>query len=264
MKTSELFEENGYALKIDVFTNEEIATMRNAVAAQFESDGLEGRTKQVAKTKAKYAKGDLLSKKFLRNMLMAKDILQSNEIVYFGDSTYQIGTGSRGFHRDSVDRIFDSGPDWQSPYNIIRIGIYLQDHKNYSGGLKIKVGSNNKADGKTIFINSNAGDVAAWSLKTLHSGNAVRLRMFPNYSINNSSIEKRVPEFLKRNEQQERMSLFMTFGVEGAHTDRYINEYMLKRVDVIESLAASKYNDEALALAASVGVQVIQPLQLSK
>ncbi|MFN0032879.1 MAG: hypothetical protein ACKVOR_12030, partial [Flavobacteriales bacterium] len=167
-----------------------------------------------------------------------------------------------GFHRDCVDRNFNNGPDWQSPYNIIRMGIYLQDHANYSGGLKIKVGSNNNASGKSIFIDSNEGDVAAWSLKTLHSGNAVRIKGLNGISIDNSSIENRIPGFMKLDQARERMSLFMTFGVAGVHVDRYINEYMLKRADVKENLLASIYHDDALQLAHKAGVQVIQPLHL--
>jgi hypothetical protein len=52
----------------------------------------------------------------------------------------------------------------------------------------------------------------------------------------------------------------MTFGVEGVHMERYINEYMLKRPDVIENMKASVYDDEAIALIKKSGVKLIQPL----
>jgi Phytanoyl-CoA dioxygenase (PhyH) len=267
MKPFELFNQTGYALKQGVFSADEIVRMRNEVTTQFLIDQSAGITNHVAKTNARYAKGDLLSKKMLRHILldkrivqMAKDILNSNDIAYFGDSTYQIGRGARGFHRDCVDREFASGPDWEGQYNLIRMGIYLQDHIQFSGGLKIKVGSHLNKSGKTIFLDTKPGDVAAWSLKTLHSGNAVRLKGLKNVSIDNSSLENRIPRFMKLDEEQERAALFMTFGVPGAHMDRYINEYMLKRPDVIENMKVSVYDDEALALVKESGVKLIQPL----
>ena len=267
MKPSELFEKTGYAVKYGVFSKEEIAEMRDKVRLQYEEDERNKITFNLAKTSAKYNRGDLLSKRHLRSILldpriiqMAKDVLDTDRLVYFGDSTYQIGTGARGFHRDSVDREYKSGPDWEDGYNIIRIGIYLQDHANYSGGLKIKIASHKNASGKTIFINSNAGDVATWSLKTLHSGNAVRLKGMRGFSIDNSSIENRIPDFLKKEQQQERMSLFMTYGVAGPFVDRYISEYMLKRADVMESLKASNYDNEAIQFIASRGIDLIRPL----
>lgn len=268
MKPSALFEEQGYALKFGVFSPAEIETMRQAVTNQFEVDSAKGMTKQVMKTSAKFAQGDLLSKEHLMTILlddriisMAKDLLQSADLVYFGDSTYQVGTGARGFHRDATDRDFGTGLDYEKGYNILRMGIYLQDHKNFSGGLKIKVGSHKNASGKSIFLDTDAGDVAAWSLKTLHSGNAVRLKGLKGFSIDNSSIENRVPAFLKQDQQKQRMSLFMTFGVKGKFVDHYIRNYMLKRDDVKANLRASPYADEARNLCQKKGVELIEPLQ---
>lgn len=267
MKPYELFDKTGYAVKYGVFTQDEISAMRESVVRQHAEDAENNLSFTLPKTSAQYTRGDLLSKRHLRHILldpriiqMAKDVLNANELVYFGDSTYQIGTGARGFHRDSVDREYKSGPDWVEGYNLIRLGIYLQDHANYSGGLKIKVGSHKAAGGTTVFIDSNAGDVATWSLKTLHSGNAVRIKGLRGFSIDNSSIENRIPDFLKKDQQQERMSLFMTFGVAGPFVDRYISEYMLKRKDVLESLEASSYDDEALKLIADRGIELIRPL----
>lgn len=267
MRPSELFDQHGYALKFGVFGPTEIESMRTAVQRQFAEDERNGLIQRVMKTSAQSTRGDLLSKSHLRSILlddriltMAKDLLQTDELVYFGDSTYQIGTGARGFHRDATDREFGKGLDWEPGYNILRMGIYLQDHKNYSGGLKIKDGSHQRPDGKTLFLDTDAGDVAAWSLKTLHSGNAVRLRGLRGVSIDNSSIENRIPGFLKLDQQKERMSLFMTFGVRGKFVDHYIRDYMLKREDVKANLEASPYEEVARELCRSKGVTLIEPL----
>src|ERR1043165_3900363 len=177
------FEEDGYLLVQNVFTPSEIEQFRKLAYEQFEIDKKKKLDVYHPGSKAKYNKGDLLSKEKLHQVLLddrileiARTILGTSDILYFGDSSYQIGTGMRGFHRDNIDRTDLNGPDWKGEYTLIRLGIYLQDHKNYSGGLKIKVGSHKNPDGKAIFVGNEVGDVAVWSLKTLHSGNAVRLK----------------------------------------------------------------------------------------
>lgn len=259
------FDKDGYALVEKTFSAEEIEQMRKLVYEQYEIDKQKGLTFELKnlKSNAKYAKGDLLSKEKLFRILLddrilkiARTVLNNNELVYFGDSSYQIGTGLRGFHRDCLDRTDLTAPDWKSAYTLIRIGIYLQNHKNYSGGLKVKQGTHINADGKAVFIDNEIGDVVTWSLKTIHSGNAVRLKGFPTLSIDKG--EGRIPAFLKKDEPTERISLFMTFGLKGFHLDRYIKEYELKRADTLEHLKASKYSSQALELANTKGVEILK------
>lgn len=267
MIDKEKFNADGYLLIPKVFTTSEIEQLRKLTYEQYEIDKskkLDFQLPNVA-TKAKYNKGDLLSKEKLHHVLLddrilkiAKTILGTNDILYFGDSSYQIGTGQRGFHRDNIDRTDLNGPDWKGEYTLIRIGVYLQNHKDYSGGLKIKVGSHKNADGKPVFVGNEIGDVAVWSLKTLHSGNAVRLKFFPNFSINRAGREGMVPAFLKKDQQYERISFFMTFAVRSSHLDRYIKEYSLKRNDTLENLKASKYTESVLNLAKQKHLEIIK------
>jgi hypothetical protein len=272
---SKQFEADGYVLKSAVFTPDEIKSFRQRVYDQYKLDEAAGLTFQLTNTssQARYSKGCLLSKKLLRDILLdsrilqfARDILNTDTLIYFGDSSYQIGTGLRGFHRDCIDRTYNSGPDWESKYTLLRLGLYLQDHSQYSGGLKVKPGTHEKAEGPSVFIDNKPGDLVAWSLKLQHSGNAIKLKWFPSLCIDNQGIEKRIPAFLKKEEEQERISLFMTFAAESHHVERYIQEYELKRADTIAHLKASVYSEEALQLAKSkqVDVRVLFPeIQLS-
>ncbi len=261
------FDENGYVLVPNVFSASEIEQFRKLAYEQYEIDKSKKLDFQLPNlpTKAKYNKGDLLSKEKLHPILLddrmltiAKTILGSNDLIYFGDSSYQIGTGLRGFHRDNIDRTDLNGPDWKGEYTLIRLGIYLQNHKDYSGGLKIKAGSHKNVDGKAVFVGNEIGDVAVWSLKTLHSGNAVRIKFLPNFSINKAGREGMVPAFLKKDQQHERISLFMTFALKSSHLDRYINEYSLKRKDTLDNLRASKYSNNALELAKQKQVEIMK------
>lgn len=261
------FDKDGFVLVKKIFSKEEINKLRDLVYEQYKIDVQKKLNYQLKNlpTQAKYVKGDLLSKEKLHSVLLddrildiARKVLNSKDIVYFGDSSYQIGTGLRGYHRDCLDRTDLTAPDWQSEYTLIRLGIYLQNHKDYSGGLKVKQGSHLHADGKSVFIDNEEGDVVTWSLKTIHSGNAVRLKFLPSLSINKG--EGRIPAFLRKEESKERISLFMTFGVRGFHLTRYIDEYELKREDTREHLKASVYSPEVLQLAQKKGLEIIQPL----
>ena len=263
------FEENGFLVVKQVFSPAEIADFRKKAYEQYALDQQKKLDFQLPNlaTKAKYAKGDLLSKELLHTILLddriikiARVILGNDQLVYFGDSSYQIGTGLRGFHRDNIDRTDLKGADWKGEYTLIRLGIYLQDHKNYSGGLKIKTGTHKNADGKPVFVDSEIGDVVLWSLKTIHSGNAVRLKLFPNYSINTSGKESLVPAFLKKEEQQERISLFMTFALTSSHLDRYMSEYTRKRAEMIEHAKASVHQPFVLEKKKKKNIEVIHPL----
>ncbi len=263
------FNKNGYLIIKNVFSPEEIKALRAAAYDQLERDKKKGLVYELPQynIKAKFSNGDLLSKELLSKVLLddrilniARTVLGERDLIYFGDSSYQIGTGSNGFHRDNIDRSDLNGPDWQGKYTLVRMGIYLQDHKNYSGGLKVRTGSHRKKSGPATFIDSEVGDVVIWDLKTIHSGNAVRLKFAPATSINIALLERMVPAFLKKDEEMERISMFMTFALKSPHLDRYLTEYTLKRKDTIEHAKASIYTAETLEKAKQKQLQILQPL----
>ncbi len=258
------FKENGYEVKPSVFSVGEVEIFRSKVYEQYEIDKRLGLTiNEGTNSNLRLADGCLLSKAKLREILLdprviqfARDILGSEKIIYWGDSSYQIGDGNRGFHRDCLDRKDFNGPDWQSPYTLIRVGIYLQDHSKHSGGLRVKPGTHETATASPVFINSKPGDLVAWSLKLLHSGNAVRLRWFSTLSIKDTAIENRVPSFLRKEQECESIALFITFGSDSPHLYRYISEYQLKRNETVKSLKASVWNQDILKLAEQRGLDV--------
>jgi len=261
------FDKDGYFLIKNVFTKEEIDQIRKDAYKSFEED----KKKSVytkfdsTLTNATYGKGDMLSKPLMKHLVWDERILQIARVilggdpVYYGDSNYHFGTGFRGFHRDNVDRKDLTAPDWQGDdYSIVRMGIYLQDHKKYSGGLKLRVGSHKNPSGKVVFVDSEIGDVAIWSLKTLHSGNAVRLKIFKNLSINRGGLEGMVPAFLKEEQQMERVAIFMTFALKSRHLDRYIEKHMVGRADILDSLKASRFDPKVLDEAKQHNLEVLR------
>lgn len=260
------FDEEGFLLIKNVFSKEEAAQLRKDAYKEFENDEQKKLTyKHPNNTiKARFAKGDLLSKDLLRKYLLDDRILHivktvlGADPVYFGDSNYHFGTGFRGFHRDNVDRKDMTAPDWDGPYPVVRLAIYMQDHYNYSGGLKIRVGSHIHKSGKPIFIDSEEGDVVIWNLRTIHSGNAVRFKFFKNLMINKATREGLIPAFMKKDEQRERGALFMTFGLKSKHLDRYIQKIMIDRQDHVDYLMASRFDPKIIDLAKQKNLEVIK------
>ena len=260
------FDKDGYLLIKNVFTKEEIAQIRKEAYTSLEEDKKKNLTfmHSSKKSNAVYVKGDILSKDHLRHVVLDERIIYivktvlGGDPVYFGDGNYHFGVGFRGFHRDNVDRTDLTAPDWQGEYPIVRLGIYLQDHKNYSGGLKVKAGSHINKSGKSILVDSEEGDVVIWNLRTIHSGNAVRLKLFPDFSIDRARLEAMVPTFLKKDQQRERVSIFLTYALKGKHLDRYIEKHVLGREDIKGSLKVSKFDPKIFELAKQKNLEVLK------
>lgn len=266
------FKRDGFLLVKAVFPNEEIANLRARIqmlrqralaSKEYVADS--------AYPKATFIIGDLLGKRELKDLdyvilderiiACAKQIL-GKQIVYFGDSSVQTGEGTRGFHKDNVDRSDPNGPDWQGEYNVIRFGIYLQDHARHSGGLKVRLRSHqyvSRHRGKAVNIPSEGGDVVIWNLRTSHSGNNVRFKGLPNLCLH-PRLERFVPWFLRVPEEGERIALFCSFGAPGGHLDRYI-QFQVTRGDYHEHWKRSGFDQDILDLAAARGVQIRKPIR---
>ncbi|AQG79723.1 phytanoyl-CoA dioxygenase family protein [Spirosoma montaniterrae] len=259
MTRREEFQQQGFLIVRNVFTPDEVAQLRQAAYRHRDEQQQRGLVTQVKQ--ASSVKGDLLSKDGLgwviydpRIVAIATEILGDTP-TYFGDSTYQIGTGTRGFHRDNLDRNqYGQGADWDDSYRMIRFGVYLQNHDTYSGGIRFKAASNRQNDGSDVFADTRAGDVVLWDLRTLHSGNARRLKGLTNLPLH-VGLENRLPALLFREQQGERVSLFFSYGVANHHLDRYVREHMVKRM--AENVRLSDYTPETLEKAAQNHVNVL-------
>uniref|UniRef100_UPI0040481AA4 phytanoyl-CoA dioxygenase family protein n=1 Tax=Algoriphagus sp. TaxID=1872435 RepID=UPI0040481AA4 len=264
----DLFEENGFVVVRNVFSESEISELRKLVYQTLEEDIQSNRAiKIVSPNRSEkhknvfYTVGDFLIKP-LHSLLLDERILSiartilGGQPAHFGESNYQVGVGDRGFHRDGVDRVFPIGSDWSEDYHIIRIGVYLQDHDKCSGGLKVQAGSHKNAKGKRILLDSRAGDVVVWDLRTFHSGNSVRLTIAPNLPLG-CRIENRLPSWLIIEEEQERIGCFMVFGLDNKHLHRHIEKhYKVKFHDYIK---IQKYSPEIIQKSKDAGLDIIIP-----
>ncbi len=253
------FNDEGYLVIKNVFTPKEIEHFRAVIYQQAEIDKANKRVRTAGEVI--YGVGDFLSKKELNDLVFDDRIVNifkktlGENLVYFGDSNYQIGGRLTGFHRDMHNSKNYDAPEWQGDYTLARMGIYLQDHSIHSGGLKIRIGSHKNPSGKPVFCNTEVGDVVVWNMRTLHSGNAVKLKLFPNLSIFNSvGKEKIVPNFLQKSHEKERLAMFISYALPSVHYERFKTANAQEAV-YQSTLANSKFDfDAAFQKAKSKGI----------
>ena len=240
------FDESGYAILRDVFSEQETNDIRQATLQSL----ARRRALATGFSKAKNAAGmdyfglpELLSLEELAEfdyVVLHPKIthlvqqLVVGSVCYFGDSTAQIGTGDRGFHKDNVNRDDPKGADWQSNYDVFRLAVYTQDTHSFSGGMQLRTHSHRSTDrfyGQPKNIRLNKGDVLVWKLTMTHSGNTLLPRFFPNFSYILPRVTTHLPKWLFLPYEKERVALFMSFGsAESEHTKNYI-QYLKNRRD---------------------------------
>jgi hypothetical protein len=243
--------QDGFKIFKSLFSISEVEFLRDCLTLQVKEDYIEGKIGYY-KAGGVFGIGDLMSKRNLKFIIdkirpIANEILDG-DALYFGDSMYTKGLGQRGFHRDNVDRAFNEGDDWNSPYDLIRFGIYLQDHSKHSGGLEVIKGTHNISTGTPTFVESEIGDLVVWNMRLLHSGNAVRYKFNSKVSVTQfKGYEYLIPKFLTYPEEKERGALFISFGKDGNHLNRYINNHLLARQDMRQHLLASGFDLENIS-----------------
>jgi hypothetical protein len=192
---------------------------------------------------------------------MAKALLVTEDLLYWGDSSIQFGEGARGFHKDNVDRLDGTQDDWSREYELLRCGVYFQDHLRHSGGLKVRLGSHNYPThrrGKIVDVSTENGDLVIWNMRLTHSGNYKRLR-FPNWISLHPKLEGLAPSFAFAPEQTRRIAAFCSFGKSGTHADRYIERMNARESDYKPYFQHARNRTDAAAIASGHGVSFRLP-----
>ena len=193
--------------------------------------------------------------------------LTGKQYYYVGEShaVYNQVDNARVWHKDLRGDVVSE----QDEMCIVRAIIYLQDHKNYSYGSKIIEGSHLRTlypfwsikslIKTTINIIKNLkiiklknmipvnffkaknisvmpGDVAIWSLNSIHSGNFVRLKIFPNLYLPvlfDKFLDKYLKRFIKIDDKKRAIISF-TFGTKCLTTKNYVTERISKSAIPVE------------------------------
>lgn len=253
-------DEHGWVIVRGVFTAEEVAAMREGVQRSFD----EKREGDLIANPHLGGDSFILHPRF-RPLINA---FVPGPPVHFGDASYAYGTmGGPTFHKDNPDRQNPAGPDWRSPYSVVRFGVYLQDHSQHSGGLALRDRSHLESSinrGRPFAAPTVPGDVVAWSLRTTHSGFATRLRGIPKVFVPLTLMSL----LLGRKDYNPtrfpfrplavypRMALFASFGVEDRHLRRFIRH--LKTCDyAVRAWQATNYTEDVRGRLAAAGIGLL-------
>lgn len=240
--------ENGYCLIKKVFNYKEVTNLRKFVLDNHDKN------QDIYLSDNK----DLLKFNFLSDNYF--NILKETigkELLYFLDSSTFVDKNQKNtgiFHIDARD---DEEDPSTTEYKVWRIGFYLQDHKNYSGGIKIIKKSHKKILSNSIrkiyyiikkfyknnykiksliptfdYINipSEPGDMIIWNGRTHHCGRFKRLKGLEKINLH-PLIDRYLPDFLIKNETQERLVIFQNWALKHTSTDNYINYRLNQRSD---------------------------------
>jgi hypothetical protein len=200
---------------------------------------------------------------------IARCLLGSREIVYFGDSSYAVvghnyepGRDVGGWHRDNTDRSDTSLPDWQDRYSLIRFGFYLQDHRYKSGGLIVRKTSHDrllrgwKAHLYDHYLNTRPGDVAVWSMRIQHAGLGRCIRGMPWLPLG-VYWQQVLPKAIQAPfGTEERAGFWISYALDDHHLRRHC-EYLIGRRERLEMWRDAHYPAEALEACAQAGLKVI-------
>jgi ectoine hydroxylase-related dioxygenase (phytanoyl-CoA dioxygenase family) len=166
---------------------------------------------------------------------VVRDVL-GDGVRYLQHSDLHVGFSAVTFHRDSVNRSYGTGPDWDEsvePYRLVRVGLYLQRFNESGFALGLVPGSQRLVDGRrdpaqaaleektgylsqaaalltgrnplrarAEWVGAESGDAILFDPRILHAGSFIR---GPKYSI------------------------FLAFGVPGAHFERHRHYYRVVR-----------------------------------
>jgi len=231
---------DGYCLIKNFFSKDEIDDLRFFVQKNRDKN------KDIYLSIIETKKGKcLLSKRYFD---LLKRTLGEN-LVYYLDSDLLVDTDKKTIGSFHIDTRNDDEDPGTSDYKVWRVGIYLQDHKNYSGGIKIILSSHKKlllSSFKKFFnilikilkykkkysfksflpsfnfvnVPSEAGDIIIWNGRTHHSGRFQRLKVFKNFVLH-PFFERLFPKFFFI-EDKERFVIFQNWCIAHNSSKNYI------------------------------------------
>lgn len=242
----EEFWREGFALLPDVYTADEVETMR-AEAREHVRTGGELATSPMAHV--------LTDGRMVR---VARKLLGTDKILYGGDSSATINGVTRAWHKDNTDREDPDAPDWDDRYTQLRFGVYLQDHTEHTGGLNLKVGSHEACDlstGETLYVRNRPGDLLVWSMRMTHSGAATLLKD-PNAPRDPEPDEwDKIPPEEIAPAHDERIAVFVHLGADDKHGKRYL-DYLKTRKYIVDGWRQRPFTEEVLRDLTAAGLTV--------
>lgn len=239
-----ILRENGFVVVKNFFSDKESDKLRELAIKHIDSNT------------------DIFSIDEIREYLLTEKYLKlisnifDKDIIYWGNSSIygavQEKVGS--FHEDA--RGLDSY-SYNGIYPIYRTAIFFQDHVDFSGGIKFRIGSHRKTfirylplynmkkfflnflngeiglkdiffKGKILNIRSKKNDLIIWNMKLHHCGRFKLLKLFPNFNLS-PIMEKILPNFFFKKYEKKRLGFFIAYGCNSEELNNFIKDDYQRR-----------------------------------
>jgi len=226
--------EKGYCVIKNFFNEEEVAFLKDLLKTNHTHKNSNNILKEIKPLANFPDYWDLISNKkilsFLRFFLNEDVCYLHNSHSVYQEDNLDIDTN---WHRDNACRVYGVGPDWDTnlPYDVVRVGIYLPDHKSNTGLSVIPKTHNSKK-----FICKLLRYLRSNQKRIYHS------RLFK--SIFNFFFGKKI--FVNEGDcifflanlfhaalpsRGLRKAIFLSYGRNNKHSLNYLNYYLKHRVD---------------------------------
>ena len=175
-----------------------------------------------------------------RVVSLATELL-GDDPVAFPDHAIQLSGGSFGYHKDNVDRLDPTGPDWDGPYRLLRFGVYLEDYAGRSGSLAVQPGSHRGVHyaGRAVNVATRPGDLVVWYSTLTHAANSPAWGWAPSRAVrvpvNNRQVAKLTCQLARRSWPgvlpwpTRRRVVFFPFAARSLEVARFVSLVLHRR-----------------------------------
>lgn len=236
MDTKEQLKTKGFVILKNIYTQEEVSNLRDILSNYFKKYGdkiQEGKAQPNALLHVPELKKYIFNNKIIGAL---KELLDEEELMFTFHSDIHKSLKS-GWHKDDGTSR-GLGYFGEHTYNyddcqVIKIGVYLQNHDNNKGGLTVKLGSHRRKElffGENEYVPTKTGDVVAFDVRINHAG---QIKPTPYFFLNKVISKFNInPELAKKVSDKlfgERYALFFTYGKNNRFTEAFAKGNMLRQ-----------------------------------
>ena len=257
------FQKNGYIVLNQMLNEKEVQKYLLKMKSVFEIESMDN--KNISKNTYKIADGMTKNEEFWDlitddRIVNAIRFLYEDDICYAQHSDLHINNTGGRLHRDSRDRIFGEGGDWDESnekYGVVRVPIYLSDYndchssiliypkshktENFLQKFEFKVINKLTSILRKFNLNNYIPKISITRQHVVHKTKPGDVVIFDQRLVHASGN-------LKRNKGFSRYAMFLSYGLKNSHTQNHRNYYIHEKAlgylkdfpDKLMSLLANK------------------------
>ena len=244
------FLEDGYCVVKSLLNDDEINYYDNEI-------------KKLACNKSHFSLGGIYKAKqiskivFNKNLIEVVKFLLGSDIYFLHDSTIMHKTepkNATNWHRDNPCRKYGYGPDWDKdePYNVLRLGIYLQKFEETNSCINVIPGSHKKRftiqeilrffHKKMRNLDENSKLMIFKNLYTQLIGKNIKTDPGDCVIFHANLWHTATPtNGIKR-------AIHFSFGTDNKHSKNFVNYYLKYRTDIVNDNDEIKMDENFLEL----------------